>query len=507
MTDATKTVEDDPRGEGPSTIAFPGRDEMNLAEFPIALLGDRAPRGQCEIEFHDSIFDAKNGREVVRSLTITSPEKFGLPTAADDDVILALLQLTKQQNNFARPEVNFTRLQLIGLLGWADKGSSYARVVQSLHRWASTYLSYRNSWWDHSERRWTSGGFHIIDSFEVVDGRSTTGGGEQARSVVTWGKVFFRSCQSGYLKSLDYRLYRGLNYHTSKRMYRFLDKRFYHRPEWVFELRDFALEHIGLSRAYAHNGKIKEKLWPAIAELESAGFLEPMPKADRFRRQGREWLVCFRRAGAAGIDGPSPGAGAPGGPPAPPAEGHPTVRELMARGVTASTARELVGQYPADRIGSKLEVFDWLSSKEDRRVGKSPAGYLVESIRRDYAPPQGFVPAEERRRREERRILLERQALKERRKREAEQERARREAEAIEAYWDSLDAEGKAALDAAALQAADPGHFADLGRSPALQRMQRRVLRQDYVRSLLRDQGHPLFALAPPSPEGDPPAF
>ncbi|QDV39077.1 replication initiator protein A [Tautonia plasticadhaerens] len=505
MTQSTRAGEDDPEGEGPPPIAVPGRDEMNLAEFPIALLCDRAPRGQCEIEFHDSIFDAQSGREVVRSLTITSPEKYGLPTAADDDVILALLQLTKQQNNFARPEVHFTRLQLIELLGWADKGSSYARVVQSLHRWASTYLSYRNSWWDHSERRWTSGGFHIVDSFEVVDGRSSTGGGGQARSAVSWGKVFFRSCRSGYLKSLDYRLYKGLNYHTSKRMYRFLDKRFYHKAEWAFELRDFALEHIGLSRSYAHNGKIKEKLWPAIVELESVGYLEPMPKADRFRRQGREWLVCFKKAAAVEL-----GAGTPGGPGAPaPTPGragadHPAVRELAARGVTESTARELVGQHPAALVSSKLEIFDWLMSKEDRRVRKSPAGYLVESIRRDYAPPRGFVPAEDRRLQEERRLHLELEALRERHRRAAEQARARQEVEAIDAYWDALDSEGKAALDAAAQRSADPTRYDDLGHSPALQRMRRRVLRQDYIRALLRDRHHPLFS--PPAPGDEPPA-
>jgi hypothetical protein len=494
--------------QGPSPSLVLGRDEMNLAEFPITLLCDRAPRGQNEVEFRDSIFDAQSGREILRTLTITSPEKYGLPTAIDDDLILALLQLTKQQNNFTRPEVHFTRMQLIGLLGWADKGSSYSRVVQSLDRWASTYLSYRNSWWDQSDRRWVSGGFHIIDRFEVVDGRSSDRRGEQARSVVTWGSVFFKSCQSGYLKSLDYRLYVGLKYHTSKRMYRFLDKRFYHRPEWVFELRDFALEHIGLSRSYAHNGKIKEKLWPAIAELEAVGFLEPMPRADRFRRQGRDWLVCFRRAGnvveaeGRGSVAVAVGDGEAGGASGP---DQAAVGELVARGVTESTARELASTLPADRIASKLEVFDWLASKQDRRIGKSPAGYLVESIRKDYATPRGFAPPQERREREERRLELEREAMEDRNRRAAEQARARREAEAIDAYWDSLDDEGKAALDADALAAADPSQFADLGRSPALHRMQRRVLRQDAIRALLQAQGHPLFSGPPSSPELAPP--
>src|SRR4051794_33309981 len=89
-------------------IVLVGRDEMNIAEFPISLLCDRAPKGQNEIEFKDKIFDPQTGHEIIRNLTITAPEKYGLPTSTDDDVILALLQLTKQQNNFTRPEVQFT---------------------------------------------------------------------------------------------------------------------------------------------------------------------------------------------------------------------------------------------------------------------------------------------------------------------------------------------------------------------------------------------------------------
>ena len=282
--------------EGGSPLTLTGRDEMNIAEFPISLLCARAPKSQNEIEFKDKIFDTQSGKELDRNLTITAPGKYGLPTATDDDVILALLQLTKQQNNFTCPEVYFTRLQLIEMLGWADKGASYTRLIQSLDRWSSTHLKYQNAWWDNEGRRWINGAFHIIDEYKINDGRGAKGQGELFRSYVVWGKAFFKSCQAGYLKSLDYGLYVQLDYHTSKRMYRFLDKRFYHKPEWTFELRDFAFEHIGLSRAYAHNGKIKEKLQPAIDELEAKGFLEPLPKSERFRKEGRRWLILFKKA-------------------------------------------------------------------------------------------------------------------------------------------------------------------------------------------------------------------
>ena len=52
--------------------------------------------------------------------------------------------------------------------------------------------------------------------------------------------------------------------------------------------------------------------------------------------------------------------------------------------MTKATAAELVQQHPAELIGQKIDVFDWLVYKQDKRLAKSPAGYLVKSIADDY---------------------------------------------------------------------------------------------------------------------------
>ena len=75
--------------------------------------------------------------------------------------------------------------------------------------------------------------------------------------------------------------------------------------------------------------------------------------------------------------------------------------ELHARGVTLATAVDLTREYPAERIKAKIEVFDWLVERKDKRVAKSPAGYLVKSIQVDYSPPKGFVSKEEEARRKQ----------------------------------------------------------------------------------------------------------
>src|SRR3954452_23619586 len=101
-----------------STASLPGKDELNLAEFPIAVLSDRVPAGQKTIEFKDQIYDERKGQLVARCLTITASDKYGLPTPKDDEVILALIQLTKEANDFTERAVRFSRADLIRLLGW-----------------------------------------------------------------------------------------------------------------------------------------------------------------------------------------------------------------------------------------------------------------------------------------------------------------------------------------------------------------------------------------------------
>ena len=132
-----------------------GKDEMNLAEFPLTTLADRVPRGCKTLVFEDCIFDKGQRQQVARRLTISASDKFGLPTALDDEVILGLVQLSKA-DDFTSRQVKFSRYQLVHLLGWREEGKSYARLEESLKRWLGVTLYYENAWWDKCRRNgWT----------------------------------------------------------------------------------------------------------------------------------------------------------------------------------------------------------------------------------------------------------------------------------------------------------------------------------------------------------------
>ena len=367
-----------------------GSDEMNFAEFPMALLTERAPDGQNELVFQDVVTDHGNGgKPVIRELRISAPESYGLPTAKDEEVLLGLLAMTKLRTNFADPSVTFTRYELLTLLGWATDGRAYQRLVDSLNRWAGVFLHYKNAWWDNDRQVWLDVSFHVIDSVMVSKPRKDENGGQVQ---VQWNSVTFKSFQANYLRQLDLGFCQSLGSAVSKRLFRYLDKHFYKRARLEYDLLTLAFEHVGLSRDY-EPWKVKQKLAPAITELEERGYLAKLGPKERYLAAGKgKWKVVFNKAQAAI---------------APPAAEEPVpavpalVTALTDRGVSAKSAKALVAKLPADRIERQVEAFSWLVGKKDRRVSKSPAGYLVKAIEEDFALPAGFEPESVRRKRAE----------------------------------------------------------------------------------------------------------
>jgi len=363
-------------------IAWQGRDELNLAEFPIALLASRPRRDVKTVQFEDRIWDKSRGTRVTRRLVISASDKYGLPTALDDEVILGLIQLSRE-DGFPDRRVFFSRYHLLQILGWRNEGKSYSRLETSLKRWLGVTLYYEKAWWDKAAQSWVDENFHLLEQVSLYDRRCCTRSAdcvEPTLSSFVWNEVVFRSFQAGYLKQIDMELFRRLRSPIAKRLYRLLDKRFYHRPKWEFDLRALAHEHVGLSRAY-DVGQLKRKLRPAIRELESAGYLRSLDDAKRFTRIGRgQWQVEFSRPAVRKAESQV-------------LEGTEAIQhKLVQRGVNPAVAVELAANRSPHEIEHRIAAFDWLMKRDGQHTPRNPAGFLVQSIRQSYAPPRGYFP-------------------------------------------------------------------------------------------------------------------
>ncbi len=313
-------------------------------------------------------------------------------------------------------------------------------------------LYYQRAWWNKAKQCWVDETFHVLDNVRLFqrENGGVVADDETGSSVFVWNEVIFRSFQAGNLKSLDFDFFRELRSAIARRLYRFLDKRFFRRERWEFDLKEFACEHAGLSRTY-DSANLKRKLRGGIKELEQRGYLRALSDEERFLKvRSGEWRVVFEKA-----KGEASEQARAAGEPA-----DPLVAALIARGVAPSTARITVKQYPATRIQPQIEVFDCLVAQKDSKVSRNPPGFLLSAIRGDYAPPKDFLDhtAQERRRQE----TEERRAREARRKEQQEAAaQAKEEARerAITEFWQSLsDTERERMQQAASSQATSAQH-------------------------------------------------
>lgn len=318
-----------------------GKDEMNLAEFPLSVIGKRAPGNLKTLHFQDEVWDRSLEQYVPRRLTITGSDLLGLPNSLDDEVLLGCVQLTKEAG-FADRKVRFTRYELMDLIGWARDGRNYARISESLDRWAGTLIISDKAYWDKANQCWVKDSFNILDRVLLSD-REDPSRGKRKRSAIIWGDFMWQSFRAGNLKTLDYSFWQSLDSPVSKRLYRLLDKRFHKRKVVTFDLHRLAFDKVGLSRNM-HTGQIKEKLKPAHEELKDRGVCD----AKYVKRARGSWDVVYDDVRHAKQ---LPGKGDKAN-----AKSSKLVKTLTERGIP--NANELVTKYSAKRIADALENFD-----------------------------------------------------------------------------------------------------------------------------------------------------
>ena len=445
-----------------------GKDEMNFAEFPLGTIAERLDPNTKTLVFEDQIFDKSRNQMIPRKLTITGSDAYGLPTSTDDEVLLGLIQLSKLQK-FEDRRVFFSRYQLIKLLRWPISGQSYDRIDQALNRWIGVTLYYQNAWRDKATNAWVDEKFHILERVKIYSQENeksrpkpdpTQGSFEFASSFFLWNEAVYRSFDSGNLKALDYDFVLGLKSSISRRLYRFLDKRFFYAPTLEFELKNLAYEHIGLSRN-TPVGDLKRKLGGAMDELVEKGFLKALPAEKRFTKlRVGIWHVNFEKAP------PGQGRGVSKAEPkekvveAQVVDKSPDVasgvqEKLVALGVSEEKAKALSEQFPAEKIEEKIQVLEFLVGKNDPKVKTNPAGFLISSIERNFAPPKNFVTPTALKAKEDARKKKE-EAVKAREKRRVEKEEAeeKKRRAAIDAFWSGLSATGRKQAEEAAMNEA-----------------------------------------------------
>ncbi len=364
-----------------------GRDEMNIAEFPIASLTHQRKTGADleSLSFSDYI-TGKNGKRVKREWEVSYNSQYGYPTPSAEDTVIALLELTKETNDFTDRKVNFSRYQVLKKMGCSLSKQYYQRLQDDLDALSGIRIKSKNAFWDKSKKKYVTISFGIIDDYALYGDALLSDDDNQTTlhfSIFRWNEVFFNSLKAGYIKYLDTDFYFSLDYPTTKKLFRLLDRRKYNADVVWFDLSMLAHEKLGMSRSYTAKWKIAEKLKKAHDELQAKGFLTGFEFKKEFDDNFGEkrWHIYYyfdlEVNGVEAITTPEN-------------KKETAYSALIREGIHEDRAAELIAKCPEDRLVKQLKYFNFLKSTKSPNISKNPAGYLYNAIKEDYAPPSDY---------------------------------------------------------------------------------------------------------------------
>lgn len=414
--------------ERPRTLT---KDELNLAEFPIALPCHRSPKERSTIHIFETGLDHE-GRPVQREWQVY-PSHRGLPLATDEEVFLGLMHLL-QLSGFKERNVFFTQNRLFNLLGWNGSRRSYERLEHSFDRLKGAVVKCKDSFWDNHDKCYVTRSFSILDSYALYR-RDTRATETPFISSASFSETIFNSFKAGFLKTLDFDLYLGLRFPIARKLLRLLDKKL-HRGQ-TYEIELMRLAHRLALTDSAYPSDVKKHLKAPHDELIEAGFLKEVAFIRRGTSSSVRYVMNPRESWvpAKQVSTTAPSE-------------SPLIGELVTRGVSRVVAKTLLKQHGEKSVADKLEVFDHLRAIGSSMVAKNPAGFLRTSIEKDFAPPTGYITRAERQRIKDEQVAAERS----RRELEAAQSREDQEREnAFQELWNGLTDSEKQSLEAQVL--------------------------------------------------------
>ena len=242
-----------------------GRDEMNLAVLPIAVLGRNDTREV--IEYYGTFWNGEKQEDMI--WTVRGAAGLGLPSEFAERVLVALLYLGAQ-DNFVNRRMEFSTYQILKVLGRAINGRNYKVVEDALTQLAGVLITSDKAWVekkkDGTQRRIsTKRAFHIIDEFYLHY--------TEDKSFIIWGSRLWRNLQSGYIRRLDIDFYYSIDLPLARRLYRFLDKMTHYKPYTPYAIDVFDLANKLGMVPYQYAAHLKRPLSAAADELVERGYL------------------------------------------------------------------------------------------------------------------------------------------------------------------------------------------------------------------------------------------
>lgn len=363
----------DPNSPIKSTADAQGSQILSLAEFPLAIISRRASsklKTENILVVEDITRDRITNKPIHRKQTVTAGP-LGLPTRFDDQVLVALMQISGE-NDYCQQEIYFTLYEIAKRLGITTGGKTTKRIKESLDRWLAITVYFENAWWTE-DGGWISKSFHILQEFESR--------GKYKGNIICWSDSIFQTLKENQTGLMDWNTFLNLKKTISSQIYRLILTRFHHKFSRIeMDLVDFAHKKMGLE--VSQPGKIKKQLTPALLELESLGLILGNEESHWYRKiSTNKWEIGIK---------PGPAFAFTSGKRRIQQFQSPLIKELMKIGMSENKARKLTEQFTVDQIQAQIDYLHFRLKTEGSSVIKNPPAYLVTAIENQYGQPAGY---------------------------------------------------------------------------------------------------------------------
>ena len=324
------------------------KEELNIIEFPLGVLS-KNPGKEKTLTFNDTV--TIGGEKKPRKWILTGCDIYGLPVSIDETIYLCLSYLTKQAG-FTQ-KVYFSRYELLSIIGDDDSKHAYNRVEKALQRLTGVSI-YTDYFYDKEAGCYGKAGFGIIDNFVLH--KESSGQKPLFKSYFVWNDVIYKSLTNGNMKSIDLNFYFKLKGNSTKRLFRYLDKKLYNNSVFKIGLSQLAFEKMGVSRSRTLSTAKIRLIIPALNELKTKRFLKDY-KIDNKTKI----LTVWKSKKYTEMDNLL------------------YVLELL--GIPRKQGRSLKKEYGFEKVKSSAH---WILQKYKNGVIKTPAAFLVAALKNNY---------------------------------------------------------------------------------------------------------------------------
>ena len=336
----------------------------------------------------------------------------GLPTAADQDVYLAVLAFVTEvwQETGKIPQmVALSPSDLLRRMGKPTTGSYYEALERALLRIASTTIISENAIWVAREKRFQKDVVRVFDRVQVK-GTVSEDGTVAARHQIWLSNWQVENLRASHYLLIDYPTYQVLRNDISRVLFPMLKLWLYaSRREKRFEKRYDELCMILGIKARSAPSLIDQQLRPSLDELVSVGYLskwEVLPVAAAVERAFKIVLhhhpnltEQFER-----IDVLPPSLPSSDEDDTLEVDRHQFAEALVSFGVNERVARREVSNFDREALDRARRVLDFVRQKPKDGIA-NPQGYLVYMIRQElrsgpstpFERPMSKPTAEEKR--------------------------------------------------------------------------------------------------------------